>query len=201
MGKTNDQDTNHRVPRETSFKKAVYEATLFGLRKKYWVHVTAARYLFKDDIVAFALLHLHKTRFAHLYPWTRQAKDFYRKILKNDEAIKKLTQYDISEQELKTTLKQLKELEGNKFWKKQTHEDWARSEYKFQQAYKEARETFTKVAEVSHTAFKDQPETLVELGLGKSIEEVLEKQEKDQRRRWKNREREKQVEEILKKNK
>jgi hypothetical protein len=53
----------------------------------------------------------------------------------------------------------------------------------------------------SREAFKDEPQHLVTLGMEKSVEDAIERRKLDERRKWKNKEREKQVEEILKKNK
>lgn len=203
MDENNNQNTNNNnhVPRDTMLRKAIYEAKLFGARRGFWVHATAARFLFKDDIPTLTRLGLHEKRDTRLYPWTQQAKHFYVKALKDDNVIQKLNQYDIPEDELETRLKKLKELEGNKFWKKQTDEEWAKGEYRMMESMEKLADFMEGFEAASRDAFKDKPEYLVTLGMEKSVEEAIERQKLDERRKWKNKEREKQVEEILKKNK
>jgi hypothetical protein len=202
MGENNDQDTNNNhIPRDTMLRKAIYEAKLFGARRGFWVHATAARLLFKDDIPTLTRLGLHETQHTALYAWTQQAKHFYVKALKDDKVLQKLNQYHIPEEELETRLQKLNELEKNKFWKKQTDKEWARGEYRMMESMEKLVDFMEGFEAASREAFKDEPQHLVTLGMEKSVEDAIERRKLDERRKWKNKEREKQVEEILKKNK
>ncbi|MCP5102144.1 MAG: hypothetical protein GY950_02130, partial [bacterium] len=80
-------------------------------------------------------------------------------------------------------------------WRKHTHEEWAKGEYELQKMYDDVKKTFYKDSGKVREALKDEPEKIVQLGLEKSVEDVLERQEKDKRRKWKKKKKLKEEEE------
>lgn len=177
-----DSDQSSRA---NGLRESIYMAKLYGVKRRSWKHMTAARLIFKGDVPTLTYLGLHETRFDALYPWTRQTKNFYLKVLDTDEILEKLIQYGISEEDLVEGLSKLNELEGNKYWKKQVDEEWAEGEYKLQESYGKLKEWMTEFEDTVRVACKDKPEHVVKLGLEKSVEDVIERQKLDERRAWK----------------
>ncbi len=189
MGSSKDKrksTANHgQTPRETQLKKDMFIAALHEAKAQYWGHVASARIAFKTDRTTTAYLGIHLPEITALGGWTRQAKEFYRKTLNKEEIPEKLAEYGIPKITLETCLARLKNLEGSKFWRKQTQEEWAKGEYVLQQTLEKAKKSFYEMADVSREAFKDTPENIVKLGLENSVEDVIERQKRDERRKWK----------------
>lgn len=191
MGKDNDKNNttstpnNKTIPRETQLKKTLYEEKRLEIKRMYWVHMTSVRLLFKNDAAILIQLLLVEKHDSRIYPWTQQAKEFYRKVIHNETILERLTEYGIRKENLELAQLKLKELEGNKFWKKQCDDEWTEGEYKLQESFLKLQEWMDDFEETSREAFKDQPEYLVKLGFEKSVEDALERQKKDERRKWK----------------
>lgn len=183
--KRKSRPDNGQAPRETRIKKDLFTAALHDARAAYWGHVTSARMVFKSDLHATLYLELYRTRIPALAGWTLQAKEFYRKALYKEEILEKMAGYGIPKITLEACLARIKNLEGSKFWRKQTHDEWAKGEYVLQQKIEEAQKNFFEIADASREAFKDTPETIVKLGLENSVEDVVERQKRDERRKWK----------------
>jgi hypothetical protein len=190
----NDNDTaknepgtpnNIQLPRESQLKKAQYQAKLYAAQHMYRVHMTAARIIFKADMTVLTSLALQETRWDSIFPWTRQAKEFYRKVLYNEEILGKMIDYGITREELELALLKLKDLEGNKYWKKQCNEEDAAGEYRLMGHMEKLVEYMEDFEYVSRLAFKDKPQYLVTLGFEKSLEDAIESQKRDERRKWK----------------
>jgi hypothetical protein len=147
--------------------------------------MTAARLLFKGDMSTLTSLGLHETQFDTLYPWTMQAKKFYLNVLEKDEILQELIRFGFREDDLVESLSKLNELEANKYWRKQTDEEWAEGEYKLQQSFKDLQEWMGEFEDTVRIACKDKPEYVVKLGFEDSVEDVIERQKLDERRTWK----------------
>lgn len=174
------------LPRETQLKKAIYEAKLQEMRGIYWVDMTAARLVFKNEPTALVIMKLDEKQNHGLFPFTQQAKFFYRRILQDDYMRDKMEQFGITREEMELSLLKLKDLEGNKFWKKQYEEELNEGEYELQESYQRLKVWMDDFEKASRNAFKDEPRHLVTLGFEKSVEDALERQKKDERRKWKN---------------
>lgn len=176
---------NVRLPRESQLKMSQYLSKLQEIQRLYWIHMTAARIIFENDFGSMRLLALQETRWKSIYPWTQQGKEFYQKVLHNEEILRKIIDYGISMEELELGLLKLKDLEGNKYWKKQCNEDYIAGEYRLSQVMAKLAANMQECEIASRQAFKDQPEILVELGLEKSVEDAIESVKRDERRKWK----------------
>ncbi|MDQ1352231.1 MAG: hypothetical protein QG657_2537 [Acidobacteriota bacterium] len=177
--------SNARLPRESQLKMSQYRFKLQEIKRLYWVHMTAARIIFKNDFSTMRSLGLHETSWDVLFPWTRQAREFYQKVLHNEEILGKMMDYGITREELELGLLKLKDLEGNKYWKKQCNEEEAAGEYRLQESLAKLEEYMEDFKWVSRQAFKDQPQYLVTLGIEKSLEDAIESVKRDERRQWK----------------
>jgi len=183
----NEPDTpnNVQLPRESQLKMSQYLSKLQAIRRMYWIHATAARGIFKENMGAMVSLSLQQTRWGFISPWTQQAKEFYQKVLHNEDLLKKMIDYGISSEELELGLLKLKDLEGNKFWRKQCNEEYVAGEYRLSEVMARLANQMQECEIASRQAFKDQPEILVHLGLEKSVEDAIESQKRDERRKWK----------------
>lgn len=182
----NDTDNNNiRLPRESQLKMSQYLSKLQAIRRMYWIHITVARFIFKNDLRAMISLALQETRWDLIFPWTRQAKEFYQKTLYNEEFLGKMIEYGISREELELGLLKLKDLEGNKYWKKQCDEEYVDVEYRLSEVTARLAKHMQECEYASRQAFKDHPQHLVTLGFEESLEDVIESQKRDERRKWK----------------
>ncbi|MCP5103294.1 MAG: hypothetical protein GY950_07945 [bacterium] len=113
----NTEKTDNNIPLETQVKKTQFQADWQQLQAVYWIHVTSARLLFKNDLRNFTILALSEKRIKFLFGWTRQAKEFYQTALKEDEIILKFSENGIPKEDLERCLANLKTLERNKLWR------------------------------------------------------------------------------------
>lgn len=173
------------LPRESQLKKAVYESKLQEMRGTYWVDMTTARIVFKNESETLISLKLDEVQNHSLYPFTQNAKFFYRRILQDDRLCEKMNGHGVTREKIELTLLKLKDLESNKFWKKQCEDEFNQGEYQLQESYQRLKEWMDDFEKASREAFKDTPKHLVTLGFEKSVEEALERQKKDERRKWK----------------
>ncbi|HLP45231.1 MAG TPA: hypothetical protein VK469_04755 [Candidatus Kapabacteria bacterium] len=180
-----DTQNNIRLPRESQLKMSQYLSKLQVIRRMYWIHMTVARFIFKNDLRAMSSLALQETRWDLIFPWTRQAKEFYQKTLYNEEFLGKMIESGISREELELGLLKLKDLEGNKYWKKQCDEEYVDVEYRLSEVTARLAQHMQECEYASRQAFKDQPQHLVTLGFEESVEDVIERQKRDERRKWK----------------
>lgn len=180
-----DTPNNIQLPRESQLKKSQYLSKLRVIQRMYWIHMTVARFIFKDDLGAITSLALQETRWNLNFPWTRQAREFYQKALYNEEFLVKMVDYGISREELELGLLKLKDLEGNKYWKKQCEEEYVDVEYRLSEVKERLAKHMQECEYASRQAFKDQPQHLVTLGFEESLEDAIESQKRDERRKWK----------------
>lgn len=177
--------SNTRLPRESQLKMSQYQSKLKAVRRMYWIHVTAARIIFKNNIVTMISLGIHETRWDLIFPWTKQAREFYQKVLHNEEILGKMIDYGITREELEQCLLKLKELEGNKYYKKQSQEESVKVNYQLSEANAKIVKDMEYYEWASRQAFKDKPQILVDLGFEKSVEDAIESFKRDDRRQWK----------------
>ena len=174
------------LPRESQLKKAIYESKLQEMRQTYWVHMTAARLVFKNQPDILINLKLDEKQNHSLFPFTQQAKFFYRKILQDDQLRESMEQYGVTKEDMDLAHLKLKDLESNKFWKKQYEDELNQGEYELQESFQRLKAWMEDFEKASREAFKDTPKHLVTLGFEKSVEDALERQKRDERRKWKN---------------
>ncbi|MCU0288138.1 MAG: hypothetical protein MUF15_17295 [Acidobacteria bacterium] len=111
-----DSFDNAQLP--SDLKKAQCLAKIQAIQHPYWIHMTAARIIFKNDLTILNDLDIKSIHCDSIISWSQQARDFYHKILYNDEILKKIATFGITREELESVFFKLKELEGNKYWKK-----------------------------------------------------------------------------------
>ncbi len=180
-----DTPNNVQLPRESQLKMSQYLSKLHAIQRMYWIHMTVARIIFKNDLGAIISLALQETRWDLIYPWTRQAKEFYQKALYNEEILVKMIEYGISREELELALLKLKDLEGNKYWRKQCNEQYVDVEYRMSEVQARLVKHMQEYEYASRQAFKDKPQHLVTLGFEESLEDAIESQKRYERRKWK----------------
>ncbi|MCP5052502.1 MAG: hypothetical protein GY940_35365 [bacterium] len=174
-----------QVPKQTLLKKEWFEAQLQEARVLHRVHRTALRILFQSDLKVLYHFELNDKEEASLTLWTAQARDFYRKTLNRADILDKMTQFGIQRTQLELCLAKIKDLEANKLWRKQTHEEWVKGEYNLQDKMNSMMEHYEKARDAVYEIYKDQPEVLVEFGLAKNVEEAIELRKKTERQQWK----------------
>lgn len=177
--------SNVRLPRESQLKMSQYQSKLKAVRRMYLIHVTAARIIFKNNMVTMISLGIHETRWDLIFPWTKQAREFYQKVLHNEEILGKMIDYGISREEPEQMLLKLKDLEGNKYYKKQSQEETVKVNYQLSEANAKIAKDMEYYEWASRQAFKDKPQHLVTLGFEKSVEDAIESFKRDERRQWK----------------
>jgi len=188
----NDKDTakdgpntpnNVRLPRETQLKKAQYQAMLLEVQQMYWIHMTTARIIFKSDIIAMNTLDLQETRWDSIFSWTSQAKEFYHNVLHTDEFLKKMIAYGITGEELEQGLLKLKELEGDKYWKKQCNEEDAPGKSRPVNLVEKIRELAAAAEKASRRTFQEELKHRLEKFFAKAMEKAIEKKKKQMQRK------------------
>jgi len=179
----NKQD-NARLPRETQLKKTQYQAKLLEVQQMYWIHMTAARIIFKSDRIALNTLDLQETRWDSIFSWTGQAKEFYHKLLHTGEFLKKMTAYGINGEELEQGLLKLKELEEDKYWKKQCNDEDIPGKYRPVNLVEKIRELADAAEKASHRTFQEELKHRLKKFFDKAMEKAIEKKKRQIQREW-----------------
>ncbi|MCP5046168.1 MAG: hypothetical protein GY940_03290 [bacterium] len=185
--KNNNMSGNSHIPLRSRQKRDLFEARLHEVKRTFWIHMTAARIIFKSDTDILIQLLLNETRMKNLHPWAQGAKECYRRILNNEEVTGKLVEYGIPREEMELCLMKIKDLEVQKLWRIQVQKEWGKGEYEFQEAWKKFKDWMADFEDASYQAMEDQPELLVRMGMEKSVEDAIQTQEKRKRRKWKER--------------